>query len=186
MITITRLLARQIRTVFGRCLSPSSRGPFPAVTFQASNDGLWIRAKSHDGAIEFHQRGEFREERFAVPFETLRGCEGTIEPNDKAMRITSTTDSSIPATPQPQDRRTPVIMSNSNHANGNSPSNQDAAAEETGTLSLIEHAESVRDSLQEALSQTRGLITALKRQKKQSRIVESTLATLKRLQTVDV
>jgi hypothetical protein len=39
-------------------------------------------------------------------------------------------------------------------------------------------------SLRDALQKTRGLVIALRRQKKQSRLVESTLASLKQLQKV--
>ena len=51
---------------------------------------------------------------------------------------------------------------------------------------LIEQAETLKNSLQESLSQTRELIAALKKQKKQSRLVQSTLASLRQLQTSDV
>ena len=62
----------------------------------------------------------------------------------------------------------------------------ESVAETNGSTSLIEQAESLRDSLQGSLSQTRELIAALKRQKKQSRLMKSTLASLRQLQTVDV
>jgi len=70
--------------------------------------------------------------------------------------------------------------------NGSAKRNGQTTAETNGTNSLIEQAETVRDSLQESLSQTRELIGALKRQKKQSRLMRSTLASLRQLQTVDV
>ena len=66
MITLTRSRARQIRTVFSRCLNLSSRGPLPTVTLCAGGGGLFLRAKSHDAAIEFHQSGEFPEEQLSV------------------------------------------------------------------------------------------------------------------------
>ena len=70
---------------------------------------------------------------------------------------------------------------------GNAKHNDGESATETnGSTSLIEQAESLRDSLQGSLSQTRELIAALKRQKKQSRLMKSTLASLRQLQTVDV
>ena len=77
-------------------------------------------------------------------------------------------------------------MPNNDHTNGNGKHNGDSAAETNGTTSLIEQAETLRDSLQESLSQSRELIAALKRQKKQSRLMKSTLASLRQLQTVDV
>ena len=119
----------------------------------------------------------------------LLGKEGAIQPHDQATRIESSADPAGSPTPQqlpPQSRRTPVTMSKTNHANGNGKHNGEAATETNGTTSLIEQAETLRDSLQESLSQTRELITALKRQKKQSRLMKSTLASLRQLQTVDV
>ena len=46
------------------------------------------------------------------------------------------------------------------------------------SATAIEEAESLRDVLQQALTQTRSLITALKRQRKQSRLVQSTIKSL--------
>ena len=77
MITITRLMVRQIRAVFSRCLNSSSRGPFTPVTFCTDSSGLTIRAKSHDAAIEFHQPGDFAGEQFAIRFDVLKQCEGS-------------------------------------------------------------------------------------------------------------
>ena len=66
MITLTRLMARQVRAVFSRGLSSASRGPLPPVMFRADSSGLTIQAKSHDAAIVFHQPGEFAGEQFAA------------------------------------------------------------------------------------------------------------------------
>jgi hypothetical protein len=51
-------------------------------------------------------------------------------------------------------------------------------------LSPMEAAIAVRDSLRGTLLQTVNLIAALKRQEKQSRLVKSTLDSLKQLQSV--
>ena len=77
-------------------------------------------------------------------------------------------------------------MPKNNHPNGAAKHNGASAPETNGNTSLIEQAETLRDSLQGSLSQTRELIAALKRQKKQSRLMKSTLASLRQLQTVDV
>ena len=58
-------------------------------------------------------------------------------------------------------------------------------ADEQGIEVLIEQAEAVKVSLRESLSKTTELISALKRHKKQSKLVQSTLQSLRRLQTVD-
>ena len=73
-----------------------------------------------------------------------------------------------------------------NQTNGDAQRNGAANDETNSTTSLIEQAETLKNSLQESLSQTRELIAALKKQKKQSRLVQSTLASLRQLQTADV
>ena len=77
-------------------------------------------------------------------------------------------------------------MSQRNQTNGHAKPNGAANDETNSTTSLIEQAETLKSSLQESLSQTRELIAALKKQKKQSRLVQSTLASLRQLQTADV
>lgn len=54
MITITRRLAQQLRSVFRRAFGP--RGP--AVGFIANAEGLTARAMLGDIAIEYHEPGE--------------------------------------------------------------------------------------------------------------------------------
>ena len=71
--------------------------------------------------------------------------------------------------------------------NGNGrKSNSQTAANEADSSSPIEQAEALRDSLKDALDKTRELVRSLKAQRKASRIVESTLASLRQLQTVDL
>ena len=57
-----------------------------------------------------------------------------------------------------------------------------SSAETTATA--IDEAETLRGTLQAALTQTRNLITALKRQRKQSKTVQSALASLRQLQNI--
>ena len=49
---------------------------------------------------------------------------------------------------------------------------------------LLTQAETLRDSLSQALSDTRELITAIKRNQKQNRLVETTLRSLKQLEHI--
>jgi len=81
--------------------------------------------------------------------------------------------------------QTPTMSAPKTNSNGNGRSTQ-AAATEPEVASPVEQAEALRDSLNDALGKTRELIRSLKRQKKQSRIVESTLASLRQLQSVDL
>jgi len=118
----------------------------------------------------------------------LLGKEGVIQPHTQATRIESPTDVPEPSTSRPQPRRTPINGPKHNQTNGNGKAkrSRESAPETNGPTSLIAQAESLRDSLQGSLSQTRELIAALKRQKKQSRLMKSTLASLRQLQPVDV
>ena len=62
MITLTRHLARQVRAVFRHTLGTSPRGPFPAVSLRADQQGLTIRSKSGMAAIERSVPGEYSAE----------------------------------------------------------------------------------------------------------------------------
>jgi hypothetical protein len=76
MIQITRNLARQIRSGFRRALNITPRGLSYPVTLQSGPNGLCIRAKSLDAAVEYHGSGSFPVEQITVPFEFLADCEG--------------------------------------------------------------------------------------------------------------
>jgi hypothetical protein len=78
-------------------------------------------------------------------------------------------------------------MTEPNRTNGNGRrTTVPTTVNEAETSSPIEQAEALRDSLKDALDKTRDLIRTLKRKKKTSRIVESTLASLRQLQTADL
>jgi len=116
----------------------------------------------------------------------LLGKDGAVKPDTAAVRIESPAGTPASPTSPPQSRRSSNSMSQRNQSNGHSNSDGAANDETNSTTSLIEQAETLKNSLQESLSQTRELIAALKKQKKQSRLVQSTLASLRQLQTSDV
>jgi len=62
--------------VFRRALLGSSRGPGPAVAFEAGPEGFFIRASTGDAAIAYHVAGELPTEKLSVPFQFLTDCEG--------------------------------------------------------------------------------------------------------------
>src|SRR2546428_11133311 len=78
MITITRKLARHLRSVIRRALhvTPSAQ---PAIVFDAGSAGLRVQANNHEVAIQYHQPGDFPAERVAVPYDLLADCEGRKE-----------------------------------------------------------------------------------------------------------
>lgn len=69
--------------------------------------------------------------------------------------------------------------------NGEPETKTTEASEPEGTASLLAQAEALKGVLQDATGKTRELIASLKRQEKQSKLVRSTLASLKQLQTID-
>ena len=75
MITITRLLARQLRGVFRRTFG-SRRNIGPAVSCTAGPEGLSVKANGYDAAIEYRSPGKRLPEQITVPFELLADCEG--------------------------------------------------------------------------------------------------------------
>lgn len=82
-------------------------------------------------------------------------------------------------------RPIPTMSETKNNGNGRK-ADVPANVNEADTSSPIEQAEALRDSLKDALGKNRELIRSLKTQKKTSRIVESTLASLRQLQSVDL
>ena len=69
--------------------------------------------------------------------------------------------------------------------NDQTASNGSGNGESAGVTALVEQGESVKTSLRETLSKTTELIAALKRHRKQSKIVDSTLASLRQLKAID-
>ncbi len=69
--------------------------------------------------------------------------------------------------------------------NGQARNNGTGNDDRAGVEVLIEQAEAVKTSLRETLTNTSELISALKKHRKQSRLVRSTLASLRQLQSID-
>ena len=101
MITITRLLARQLRAVFRRTLG-NAGSVGPTLSFTAGPEGLSVRAKAFDAAVEYLTPGELPPEEIAVPFELLAACEGrddrpvTIEALSKGHVAAGWRDGNVP------------------------------------------------------------------------------------------
>lgn len=138
--------------------------------------------------------------------------EGIIKPGPNPIRIESPSQDAVTTSPQPKQQRTrtvprkkktdlgvvPANETANGTANGtekepdNEPTNGTAhagngtiLAEPASEASLIEQAEAVRTSLRDSVDKLGDLIAALKRHRKQSRLVRSTLSSLKQLQTLD-
>lgn len=77
MITITRLFARQLRSVLRRAgFARPPHGQSNAITFIARPDGLRIRAALSKFAIECRLPSPYEPVQYTVPYAFLAACEG--------------------------------------------------------------------------------------------------------------
>jgi hypothetical protein len=119
------------------------------------------------------------------------GKDGTLPPSADCLRITSG-DNSANGTSIPTERRTPVSTPS---LNGNdkvpttSPhpiANGDQSfAGGVGIAALIAEAEALKEVMHAATGRASRLVIALRRHRKQSRLVQTTLASLKQLHQID-
>jgi hypothetical protein len=117
--------------------------------------------------------------------------DSAVKPHENAVRIESPVRSPG-QTPQRRRRRTKPTMTRSpkqdkpdTPGNGRVATTVAPTHQET-TAGTLEQATALRTVLREAVNKTSELIRALKRDQKQSRLVRSTLASLKQIQAVDV
>jgi hypothetical protein len=129
----------------------------------------------------------------------LLGGDGCVSPADNTVRIDSASAaepvrrasrSSPRNPPMPMPRnRLPSDSSSDAGSNGvsHAESNGETRTDSNGAehLPVLIQAERLRSALKSALDESRRLIRSLKRQRKQDRLVQSTLASLKELQTLD-
>jgi len=114
----------------------------------------------------------------------LLGKDGVIPSDPDMVRIESPGSPSAPRVQTTPSRKAPIPMKNA--PKSAQRESQPVPRSQNEAPSIIAQAEAVRDSLTQTLSQTRELIASLKQRKKQSRLVRSTLASLRQLETVDV
>jgi hypothetical protein len=108
--------------------------------------------------------------------------DGAIKPSKQAIRIESAATSESTAQP-PTPSRNPTPMKPTNPSQSVEPAKNTPS---DNSISLIDRAESLRESLQTALADTRNLITTLKQQQKTSRSVQSALKSLRQLEALEV
>ena len=114
----------------------------------------------------------------------LLGAEGALHSDSQTTRICS------PVTSNPQTHKpgTQTVMTTTQPTTTRSaaprPTASAANNESDATPSLLQQAEALRDSLSNALSDTRDLIGLIKRNQKQNRLVETTLRSLKQLEHI--
>lgn len=101
MITLTRSQVRVVRRVFRQALGITTRNRDLAVTFVADDNGLAIRAATHQVAIEHRLADSFGPSTLHFPFHALAECEGpsgepvTLRPSGKQI-IVEWTEGPIP------------------------------------------------------------------------------------------
>lgn len=103
MLTFSRQLAKQIRSVFRRALQISASQTDQVVWLAGDDSGLRIRAQNWRATAECHLPGAVATESFPVTMEALAACEGakldeivTVERGPDGMVALCWTDRSIP------------------------------------------------------------------------------------------
>ena len=116
----------------------------------------------------------------------LLGKEGTLKPSDNAIRISSQEEANQQGNTTPLKTRNPTSMSQSTTPqNGKAKSNGSPADESIGVDAVIENAEALKVSLRDSLAKTSALIASLRRHKRANKSVQTALASLRQLQTLD-
>ncbi len=105
MVTITRRLAAQLRTVLRR-VQNNQRGPGPAIGFIAGREGLLAKADCGDVIVEYRVPGRLGEEAFWLPFDLLTDCEGK---KDDLVELEANGERQVTA--HWQDRGSPQLIS---------------------------------------------------------------------------
>src|SRR6185295_5813440 len=77
-ITISRSLAHQLQTVFRRALRSGVRGSWSPLGCLAGQERLQIRARHAEVAMIYEEPGCFTPTEFALPWEFLSDCAGTV------------------------------------------------------------------------------------------------------------
>jgi hypothetical protein len=110
----------------------------------------------------------------------LLGKDGIIKSSDNAIRISSQEEGTQQQTTKPRKTRNHTSMSQAKpQPNGSK------TEESVGVDAIIEHAEALKTSLRDSLTKTSELIVSLKRHKKANKSVQTALASLRQLQTLD-
>ena len=118
MITISRLLAKQIRSVFRRALQITARHTDQIVWLQADGTGLQVRAQNHHAIAEHHLLCQVTPGSAPVTMEALAACEGTkadefvsVEQRADGTVVLRWEDRSIPQSFQVDDKKVQADLS---------------------------------------------------------------------------
>ena len=79
MIQITRLLAKQLRSVFKKAIGQNV--PSPMLTIRSGDDGLFVEAQGPNHAVQFHDPHPQDRDLMLIPLNVLEDVQGTkVEP----------------------------------------------------------------------------------------------------------
>lgn len=116
--------------------------------------------------------------------------DSALKPSGDAIRISSSGEQ--PQTHYSEERTEDSMNDAMTTANGDTNGSPTSAAhangddtQPTGFDALIVEAEAIRDVLRDAYARAARLVTGVRRQKKKSRLVRETLASLRQLQTIE-
>jgi hypothetical protein len=119
------------------------------------------------------------------------GKNDAVAPSDNALRIPSI-PGNTDAKPSSTQRRKPIVTApktngNANGADSTDHANANGVTPQTTTTAgrtLIEEAQELRDALRDAYGRASRLVAVIKRQRQQSKLVATTLASLRQLQNI--
>jgi hypothetical protein len=117
--------------------------------------------------------------------------DSAVKPHENAVRIESPVRPPGQTSPRTKRRTKPTMPRSARQdkpdtAGNGRPATTAGQTHQESTAGALEQATALRTTLRDAVNKTSELIRALKREQKQSKLVRSTLASLKQLQAVDV
>ena len=148
----------------------------------------------------------FQDEKRKFVVVPLIGAGAALPPAKSATRITSAQDSTENTEPEPKRRINAVDETPTNDTNASAPApapqpdsngshvsngakgtaaTRTRKPKNTGLAALIDEAEALKNSLRDISSRAHKLVISLRRHRKQSRLVQSSLKALKDLQHID-
>lgn len=161
-----------------------SRRDGEAVRFNTNRDYLARAARMGFRTVHiFGQEAPARcQEQNRAYVWALLGKDGIIAADPTTVRIESGSNETTPTIPK--TRRITTNMTTTTSRPAKPQTVRPTQSSESQSTTPLEAAEAVRDSLKETLDRTRDLIAVLRKRKKQSRLVENTLASLRQLHDV--
>ena len=165
-----------------------SRSRIEGAEVRFGSDRQFVRRAAELGFTELHVTGDKKAvlctDAARMFFWMPLSGESNEKPASHVTRIESATNEKPQpvSQPIPQPKRSTKTMPRTN-TNGTNGSETNGNLVGDPTAELIEQAEKVKETLKEGIIKVNDLVTSLKQQKKQTKAVQSTLASLRQLVT---